>query len=104
MKLTYDKTIKVGDIVTGYYKGYWRVTNVEQRNNYTMGSKTYHPAPLITAELVLDSNGMKAKRRTANWDISYSKKITKEVVQQIIDQEVAEFVQKKANLMAMIGE
>jgi len=89
----YDKTIKVGDIVTGYYKGYWRVVEVRKRKEY---------APIIVGELVLDSNGNKAKKKRNEWDSSYSKKITLCEVKKIIDYDLEYFTNKKKNLLNLV--
>lgn len=99
---TYDKTIKVGDIVTAYQKGYWRVLDIEPRNNITVGSKTIRPNPLVTLELVLDSNGKHAKRKESKCDIWYCKKIDLNEVNKIITYDLEFFETKKQNLLELV--
>lgn len=86
----YDKTIKVDDIVTGWYKGYFRVTDITKRKDRN---------PVVSGVLILDSNGNPAKSEIIKWDISYSKKITPKEVQEIIDYDLEFFVNKKKNLL-----
>lgn len=98
----YDKTIKVGDIVTGYYKGYWRVTVIVERPRESLNGTIYTPAPLIHGELVLDSNGKKAKKRRESWDISYSRKVDRAMVEKIITNDQEAFETKKNNLLELL--
>lgn len=101
-KATYDKTIKVGDIVTAYHKGFHRVLKIENRHNMVVGGKTYHPSPLVTLELVLDSNGKKARPKETSCDINWCKKIDMNEVNKIITYDLEFFETKKKNLLALI--
>ena len=31
VKLTWDETLKIGDLITSYHKGYWKLTNITTR-------------------------------------------------------------------------
>ncbi len=103
MKLTYDKRINVGSIVTAYQKGYWQVVGYEVRNNMMVGNKTYHPDPLVHLELVLDSNGKKPRgKRTSSCDIGYCKLIDMNEVNKIVTYDLEFFEEKKRNLMELV--
>ena len=71
--------IKVGDIVTGYFKGYWEVTKIEDRSSclykYPVADGSLHPKPLIYGRLVMSDNNKLSKPGKGaekSWDISYS--------------------------------
>lgn len=73
--MNFDNTIKVGDIVTGYHKGYWRVTSIEDRGSVN---------PLVTYEKVLDSNRNPCGKTEKQCDMGYCKKMDKsELVKQM---------------------
>ena len=99
--LPYDKTIKVGDIVTAYQKGYWCVLNIEQRG-IKVGEEIFRPNPLVTLELVLDSNGKQAKRKEEKCDIWHCKKIDLNEVNKIITYDLEFFETKKQNLLNLV--
>lgn len=99
---TYDKTIAVGDIVTAYQKGYWRVDEIEVRGNTYCGGKMYRTAPLVKLTLVLDSNGKKASARKSECDIGYCKKIDLNEVNKIITYDLEFFETKKQNLLELV--
>lgn len=103
-KSTYDKTIKVGDIVTAYHKGFHRVLKIENRSNMAVGGKTYHPAPLVTLLLLLDSNGKKASRKETSCDISWCTKIDMNEVNKIITYDLEFFEIKKQNLLELVTQ
>lgn len=79
--------MKVGDLITTYHKGIWRVIKIERRfyteidlkyrtnHNHKVGEE-YNP--LIHYELVLDSNfnPPKYKARQRNCDSAYCKVIS----------------------------
>ena len=96
------KTVKVGDIVTAYQKGYWRVLNIEQRDNFLLGKTKFRPNPLVTLELVLDSNGKQAKRKESKCDIWHCKKIDLNEVNKIITYDLEFFETKKQNLLNLV--
>lgn len=102
-KVAYDKTIKVGDIVTAYQKGYWRVDEIEVRSNFNLANKTYHPDPLLKLTLLLDSNGKKARARKSECDINWCKKIDMNEVNKIITYDLEFFEEKKRNLLALMN-
>lgn len=67
-KFSYDKSLKVGDLVFAYYKGIHRITGLTERNNYN---------PLVHIEAVLDSKYNPTKKVKNICDIYYCKKIDK---------------------------
>lgn len=66
--MKYDKTLKVGDIVTCYYKGYWRITDIDFNKNLSSNG-------LVTCVKILDSNMKPARNITEQCDISYCKRV-----------------------------
>jgi len=99
MKIHIDKTIKVGSIVKGYYKGYWRVLELIDRTGY------YNPSviPLVYGELVLDSNGdMVAKHKRRHWCLGWSRRVTKELVESMNTDGIELFEQRKQNLLKIV--
>ena len=91
--------IKIGDIVTSVASGYWKVTNIEEREPYDFHGKIMTPNPLITGEQVLTEKGVKVKRKVvSSWDSSYSTKITNQRIEEIFDEEVTTASIKKFNL------
>lgn len=94
MKIHIDKTIKVGSIVKGYFKGYWRVLELIDRTGYF---------PLIYGELVLDSNGdMVAKHKRRHWCLGWSRRVTKELVESMNTHGIELFEQRKRNLLKIV--
>jgi len=80
--------IKIGDLVTAYEKGYWRVVGIERRY-ISQAMIGYFPAkelgdeynPLVKLELVVNSklNKPKARKpRTSSCDMAYCTVITRE--------------------------
>lgn len=101
-KFKYDSNIKVGDIVTGYYKGYWRIIEIVHRKYER--EQHYQPNPIFIGVLLLDSNGNKVKSKRQHWDAYYSKKITRDYATGIIDYDLDYFIIKKLNLLELIPE
>jgi hypothetical protein len=71
----YNTNIKVGDIVTGYFPGYWKVVKIEPRYPYTADGNTtvYVPYPIIYGSLIAGAN--RHTKEIESWDISYSQKL-----------------------------
>ncbi len=74
VKLDFDETIKVGDIITAYQSGYHKVTDITpryQKNGDVM-------IPLFTYCLVAKANGTVAKGKviTKSCDASYCRRAT----------------------------
>ena len=96
MKLKWDKTIKIGDLITGFYGGYFIITGIEKRKD---------ESPLATMQLKLDKNGQIAKKtRIETCDMSYCTKITKEKVVSIITYNNEQFLQLQRNLLDLVTE
>ena len=76
--------LKVGDIVTSYYKGYWRITKIEKRyyNKYEedlgYGKLGEEYGSLVSLKLLADSNCNPPKKtaRTEQCDILYCNLVT----------------------------
>lgn len=64
-------TPKVGDLCTSYYKGIWKLEDID----YTDGRSSFGLASLVK---VLNSNYDKASSVRKTCDIFYCKKLTKE--------------------------
>lgn len=67
-KISYDRSLKVGDIVFAYQKGIHRIISFEERVKYP---------PLVHLEAILDSKYNPAKKVKSICDISWCKKIDK---------------------------
>jgi hypothetical protein len=100
----FDKTIKVGDIVTSCYDGYWEVTHIEIRKPYTNGClRDIAPSPLFSGKYIMKSDGTPIKKgRTDSWDASYSRKITEEFIREQYNHELTLSDIKKDNLFKLI--
>jgi hypothetical protein len=88
----YDTTIKVGDLITAYHKGYWRVTKITPRR---YGENDLKPEgakagdeydPLFTYEKVLSADFKPCRKVAEECDASYCKKVTKEQLDKMIQQ------------------
>lgn len=85
--------IKVGDIITTYHKGYWRLTKIERRflvesdlrfGVYKDGKVGDEYSPLYHYELVMDANGKKPKsKRVKSCDAAYCKKFGKKQIEEM---------------------
>ncbi len=84
--------LNIGDIITAYNKGYWRITRIEKRfvtpsNAYYYKSVSMNigdeMSPLIHMELVVDSNLKRPtkKARTAQCDAAFCHKVTKQSIE-----------------------
>jgi hypothetical protein len=93
-KLQIDNTIKVGDLVTGYHKGFHRVISVGQPY---AGASTY----LVYYEAVLDSKCNPVRSKTKrSCDLSYCRKIDKEYLVKVAESHQTQLT----NLKNAIGE
>jgi hypothetical protein len=84
----YDRALQVGDVVTGYAKGYWRIVSI-QRRFLTEGELKFYPEtavvgdeynPLVHLELVCNSQFTKRGKRTSVCDISYCRRVNKSFI------------------------
>ena len=62
MKHTYDKTLKIGDIVSSYFKGSWEIIDIQSRRDY-------HPIAVL--KKIATKNGLPCKAVIRECDISY---------------------------------
>jgi len=75
--IMYDKTLKVGDYVSGYNKGIHVITEIgPERPDYY--NPTERLAPLVKLTQVLTVDLTKSPRRKSECDITYCAKVTKE--------------------------
>lgn len=81
MDEVYDKTIKPGDLVTAYSKGFHRVTAVKPRP---------HNTPIIATVAVLTSAYKKAPAKKAECDAAYCRKTSIAGIKQMIRDEISE--------------
>jgi hypothetical protein len=104
--LSYDKSIKVGDIITSCFSGYWEVKEIEIRPSYTSGFlQGITPCPLFICKEVLKSNGtiaIKGAIRFEKWDASHSIKITEEFIREQYNHELTLSFIKRDNLFNLI--
>ena len=79
----YDKTLQVGDLVRGYYKGIHKILKIEDREDEGA-------APLVTTVQMLmeDLRSSRSKTKEYEFDISYCKKMTKEVMLAEIEEKI----------------
>lgn len=81
--MSWDRSLKVGDIVTAYQSGFWRITAIEPRSaekeRYLLTDaqrqRGEEPNPLIHIEGVLTST-FKPTRRKDRCDAGYCKRVT----------------------------
>lgn len=83
-------TFKVGDVVTTYHKGYWRITKIERRfltkddlrytcyKNKKVGDEY---SSLIHYESICDLEGKRRKKKTNSCDALYVRLMTKELIE-----------------------
>lgn len=94
--------LQVGDIVTTYHKGYWRVTKITRRfltqGDFDHQIQGYQKAgdeksPLIEYELVADSDGNrpKGKPRTNRCDAGYCARLTREWIEEQKKSDIAKW-------------
>lgn len=77
----------VGSIVTGYHKGYWKVTQIERRfwtdkdekyNSSRVAGEEYNP--LVHYKKVLNENFTAAKKSYKKCDAGYCKLVTRDII------------------------
>ena len=104
--LYYDKTIKVGDIVTSCFDGYWEVTAIIKRLPYINGFlRGITPSPLFIGKEILESDGTIADKeavRFERWDASHSQKVTVEFIKEQYNHELTLLDIKENNLFNLI--
>ena len=96
----YDKTIKVGDIVTSSFDGYWEVTHIEIREPYRDGTLC---SPLISGKNIMKSDGTLINEGRFSWDASYSQKVTEEFIREQYNHEVILCDIKRDNLLKLLS-
>ena len=85
--------LQVGDVITAYHKGYWRVVEIQRRfltkddlrfSAYKDCKVGDEYSPLIRYELVMDTKGNKpkGKAKTNVCDARYCSKLTREWVEE----------------------
>lgn len=84
MSLEWDRSITVGDLVTGYHKGIWKVTKIDRRF-LTQDDLRYQAykdrevgeeySSLVHYQQVLTEDYQKGRKVSKNCDISYCRKI-----------------------------
>jgi hypothetical protein len=100
----YDKTIKIGDIVTSPFDGYWEVNHIQIREPYANGTKNFTPAPLMTGKYLMKGDGTPIKHgRTESWDAWYSHKLTEDWIRTSCNKEIDDIEIKRQNLFHLIG-
>lgn len=68
---------KIGDIMTTYHSGYWKLIDIRQR--FLRGDEI---SPLFTYEIILTENfRICNEKKTRSCDASYCTKITLEVIE-----------------------
>ena len=72
----YDTTIKVGDLITAYHKGIWRVITIETRKNNS---------PLFHYRQVLTQSYKPGKNMVRCCDASYCMKVDDAYIQKLQD-------------------
>lgn len=89
---THDQSLRVGDIVTAYVKGYWRVVRIERRfvtaSNFNVWISTIHPNvgvgdefnPLFYLEMIFNSNFTKRGKKTCQCDAQYCHRVDKKFI------------------------
>lgn len=84
MGIEWDRSIDIGDLVTGYHKGIWRVTKIDRRF-LTQDDLRYQAykdrqvgdeySSLVQYQQVLTDDYQKGRKITKTCDISYCRKI-----------------------------
>ncbi len=104
--LSYDKSIKVGDIVTSCFSCYWEVIQIIVIIPYTSGFlQGTTPFPFLVGKEILKYDGTMASKgaiRTESWDVSHSIKITEEFIREQYNHELTLSDIKKDNLFKLI--
>ena len=92
--MDWDRTIAIGDLITSYYSGYWRVDRIERRfTQYDHGVYEGIPigtecSPVFYMTEVLTDTG-KPRKRKNSCDAWYCKKVTHEWV----DEQIRNYVE-----------
>lgn len=88
----YDETIKVGDIIIAYHRGFHRVTKIEDRSK-VRSKYDRSDSPLFHYVMVFDSKGNAKKKGAINsCDAMYCRKATEAIpveIKRLEDQIVA---------------
>lgn len=72
-----EQNINVGDIITAYHKGYWRVIKLEKILLYC------NLTTQVTYEKVLNSNFKPPSKVTKSCDIRWCRKVNREYIQSL---------------------
>lgn len=87
--MNYDQTIKVGDLITAYHKGFWQVTEVQRRfltdydvatySSYRDYKAGYEYNPVIHYKQVATAGFVKTSgKKIKSCDASFCRKISEE--------------------------
>lgn len=94
-----DNGIKVGDIITAYHKGYWRVTSIEQRTEEDHGnSKDPNVSiddpinSIANYELVCNDKFKPSgkKKKTESCDVSFCRVVNENFIREKIQEKIDE--------------
>ena len=109
----FDKDLKVGNFITGYRKGYFKVLGIERRfygerdaaHAAEMGSKVgdeYNA--LIRVIQVADGRGVtKNYKKTDACDVSYCRLISPETIKQIYEEEIKDAKDKYTSTLQLLA-
>lgn len=108
--MTEHNGIKVGDIITAYHKGYWRLTQIDQRfykdrEPIPQGKKVGDEySPLFHYELVADSKFAppKGKAKKQCCDVSYCRKVDQAYIDIEVQKRLDEIEALKKGLGSLI--
>lgn len=107
---------EVGDIIQGYYKGYYVVTAIQERSpelvQYTYSNGVtrvvlYLNSPIVSMVLFAHSNGVKVKTKnpkTVCCDSLYCGKVTTERLYSEMRAKLEEIDNQYASLINIVGE
>ena len=93
--LTRELNFKVGDIITCYFKGFWKVVKIEPRwyderdvTGYaTLRERGEEYSPLVVVTQVADGNGKPKKSKEVSCDSAYCCLATISIDRQILELE-----------------
>jgi len=91
-----ELNFKIGDIITAYWKGFWRVVKIEPRwydecDIVGYGSKRQigeEYSPLVVAVQIFDANGVARKSKKRTCDSTYCNLASISIDRQIADLEL----------------
>jgi hypothetical protein len=91
-----EQTFNVGDFVTGYEKGYWKISSIRERS-YT--------SALVTLDKIFNGNGSKASGRLdSGCDIGYCRKVDEAFINKQFEEELIAATIKRDALLKYLKE